>query len=80
VGEHVSPGVVQEGPLSRLSGAELSADMPLGRDGIVVVGLEGGLSDRGGDHGVLALWNVSTTVRQAPRMWKGKTRVTRRIR
>lgn len=36
--------------------------MPLGLHGIVVVGLDEGLTDGGGDHGVLTLGNVSQCV------------------
>lgn len=62
VGEHVGLCVIHEGSQLRPSGAELVGDVPPGLHGTVVVGLDERLSDRGGDHGVLALGNVGQRI------------------
>ena len=62
VGEHVSLRIVHEGSELRSSDTELVGDMPPGLNGTLVVGLDEGLSDRGGDHGVLTLGNVGKRI------------------
>lgn len=62
VGKHVSFGVVHEGAELRPSGPELIGDMPPCLDGIVMIRLNERLADRSGNHGVLALGNVSERI------------------
>ncbi|KEQ02434.1 hypothetical protein GV68_21985 [Pseudorhizobium pelagicum] len=60
--EHVSFGIVHEGTELGPSGTELVGDMPPCLYGIIVVGLDEGLADCSGNHGVLTLGNIGQCV------------------
>ena len=62
VGEHVVLDLVHEGRQLRPARAALVGEVPPGLPGAAAVGLHESLTDRGGDHGVLAAGDVGERV------------------
>ncbi len=62
VGEHVLLGLVHQRAELRPAAAELVGDVAPGLAGALAVGLDEGLADGGGDHGVLAARSIGERV------------------